>query len=260
MLAIRLTCPHCDKQLHLRKDPQAGRRILCSGCHRSFAAQPVPIPAAAAAPAAETGASAAPDWLLDPTGGPVREPAGTQVLAAPAPDWLLDHAGSATLPSSLTPAPVPAAAVQPAATPLPANAPARRFRFAGSCCWPWLSAAWYCSAASRSWRCTRHRSQSSRPRRNRSILSPMRRRPLRRLPPRLPRHLPFPSTKARRSPVNPHRSPPTGPPRTSGLARRPTAGLLPWTRRLAAPRRRRPNRWPSPFRSAPGCRANCRWR
>src|SRR4051794_24322672 len=40
MLATRVTCPFCSKHLKTGKPLEVGKRVLCSGCGRSFSVQP----------------------------------------------------------------------------------------------------------------------------------------------------------------------------------------------------------------------------
>jgi hypothetical protein len=98
MLATRLTCPHCAKQLKIRQAPTAGRRILCNGCNRSFvvspeaiAATPVPAAVGAVAPVEPTAIQSVSDpapeplpaYLVQQTPLPILKPIAP--LPAPAP-------------------------------------------------------------------------------------------------------------------------------------------------------------------------------
>src|SRR5262245_30616478 len=91
MILTRLVCPHCSKQLRLKNPPVAGRRVLCSGCDRSFAFRPeylAPAPApvpAAIAPAPRPAPKQAPSSILvpvppPPTPRPADAPAGRPLL------------------------------------------------------------------------------------------------------------------------------------------------------------------------------------
>ncbi len=84
MLATRMTCPYCSKQIRLRTAPQPGRRVLCAGCNRSFSPRPETVRAGAdqtsdssPGPAPVTAAAAAPrqvpenrHWFEEPSRAP----------------------------------------------------------------------------------------------------------------------------------------------------------------------------------------------
>jgi hypothetical protein len=60
-MAVRASCPHCGKNLKLRQAPLPGRRLLCSGCDRTFLpqAEPAEVPAGALAAVSTRSASPA---------------------------------------------------------------------------------------------------------------------------------------------------------------------------------------------------------
>ena len=113
MLATRLTCPHCSKQLKLRQPPIAGRRILCSGCKRSFPVRSEDAAAAAAEISPERASTPPacaptplPSSILTPTAPPaglkatpsaIRTPALANVPVLP-PRPTANHSGRPTNP------------------------------------------------------------------------------------------------------------------------------------------------------------------
>ncbi len=64
MTAVRVSCPHCGKNLKLRQAPVPGRRVLCSGCNRSFLPGPEAVAAAPPPPAAPPAEAVAAPGLL----------------------------------------------------------------------------------------------------------------------------------------------------------------------------------------------------
>lgn len=69
MLATKVTCPHCRKQLRMSKPPAVGHRVLCSHCGRSFA-----VPGDEGGAAVNGAAPPAPAAIREPIAPPLAAP------------------------------------------------------------------------------------------------------------------------------------------------------------------------------------------
>src|SRR5262245_7290442 len=88
MMAVRVQCPFCTKALRFRQPPATGRRLLCTGCNRSFPVQPgmiVPIEIKPAAPAPTPVAVSTPTPLPASVLTPVAPPLPQSVAEADPP-------------------------------------------------------------------------------------------------------------------------------------------------------------------------------
>src|SRR5438067_8496242 len=88
MLANKVICPHCRKNLKTRQPLVVGKRVLCSGCGSSFAVRPDTLPPPTPLPApppVPNSTGPLPDYLQPRTiGGPAPTSAPSAVLPAPA--------------------------------------------------------------------------------------------------------------------------------------------------------------------------------
>src|SRR4051812_13087988 len=92
MLAVRVKCPFCAKPLRFRQAPAAGRRLLCTGCDRTFPVEPEMIETfevREAAPAAPALVAPSPP----PRPSPSQTPLPASVLTAVAPPAPLAQEG-----------------------------------------------------------------------------------------------------------------------------------------------------------------------
>src|SRR5262245_47281563 len=131
MHATRLHCPHCGKKLSLRQPPAPGRRILCPGCGRTFAAPaPGPLPPRDATPPPATRPAPPPPAREEPRS----PPRGRLLPLVLTPVLLLAGATGLTLyltapeqtrETAPVPEPAPATPRPPASAARPPSPPAR---------------------------------------------------------------------------------------------------------------------------------------